>query len=51
MNIDDILRDVDPSASAVARETRDIQLLTRLWVAERSAPELLAWPREPRAGR
>ncbi|SPO00840.1 related to SLD5 - part of GINS, replication multiprotein complex [Cephalotrichum gorgonifer] len=46
MNIDDILRDVDPSASDVASETRDIQLLTRLWVAERSAPELLAWPGE-----
>ncbi|KPM34975.1 DNA replication complex GINS protein SLD5 [Neonectria ditissima] len=44
MDIDDILRDVDPATHAVPPETRDLQDLTRLWVAERSAPELLEWP-------
>jgi GINS complex subunit 4 len=44
MDIDDILREVDPVADAVPRETRDLQALTRAWVAERSAPELLRWP-------
>jgi len=41
MDIDDILREVDPTFDAVPRETRDLQALTRAWVAERSAPELL----------
>lgn len=41
MDIDDILREVDPSFDAVPRDTRDLQALTRAWVAERSAPELL----------
>ncbi|KAM0424705.1 hypothetical protein ACHAPT_010014 [Fusarium lateritium] len=44
MDIDDILRQVDPVSHGVPRETRDLQALTRLWVAERSAPELLEWP-------
>lgn len=44
MDIDDILREVDPSFDAVPQETRDLQALTRAWVAERSAPELLGWP-------
>ncbi|CAK7263048.1 GINS complex subunit [Sporothrix epigloea] len=45
MNIDDILREVDPSFDPIAgQETHDLQALTRAWVAERSAPELLAWP-------
>ncbi|KAI9904894.1 hypothetical protein N3K66_001423 [Trichothecium roseum] len=44
MDIDDILREVDPSAGTVPFETQDLQALTRLWVAERSAPELLDWP-------
>ncbi|KAB5551419.1 hypothetical protein GE09DRAFT_1204346 [Coniochaeta sp. 2T2.1] len=44
MDIDDILREVDPSSNAVPQETRDLQALTRAWVAERSAPELLRWP-------
>ncbi|KAL8370628.1 hypothetical protein RB595_000820 [Gaeumannomyces hyphopodioides] len=44
MDIDDILREVDPTFDAVPRERRDLQLLTRAWVAERSAPELLEWP-------
>jgi hypothetical protein len=41
MDIDDILREVDPSSHGIPLETRDLQALTRLWVAERSAPELL----------
>ncbi|OIW34394.1 GINS complex, Sld5 component [Coniochaeta ligniaria NRRL 30616] len=44
MDIDDILREVDPISNAVPAETRDLQALTRAWVAERSAPELLPWP-------
>ncbi|KAI6770180.1 hypothetical protein HG530_004809 [Fusarium avenaceum] len=44
MDIDDILRQVDPRSHGVPTETRDLQALTRLWVAERSAPELLEWP-------
>ncbi|KAF7546681.1 hypothetical protein G7046_g9237 [Stylonectria norvegica] len=44
MDIDDILRGVDPISRGVPAETRDLQALTRLWVAERSAPELLEWP-------
>lgn len=44
MDIDDILREVDPVSSTVPRDTRDLQALTRAWVAERSAPELLDWP-------
>lgn len=41
MDIDDILREVDPSSHAVPPNTRDLQALTRLWIAERSTPELL----------
>jgi len=44
MDIDDILREVDPSVGDLPSETSDLQSLTRLWVAERSAPELLSWP-------
>ncbi|KAM3505878.1 hypothetical protein MY11210_007788 [Beauveria gryllotalpidicola] len=44
MDIDDILREVDPQTHHIPRQTRDLQALTRRWVAERSAPELLAWP-------
>ncbi|KAL8419802.1 hypothetical protein RB594_002822 [Gaeumannomyces avenae] len=44
MDIDDILREVDPTFDTAPRERRDLQLLTRAWVAERSAPELLEWP-------
>jgi GINS complex subunit 4 len=43
MDIDDILREVDPTSSGVPNETSDLQSLTRLWVAERSAPELLEY--------
>ncbi|KAH8170219.1 GINS complex protein [Sarocladium implicatum] len=46
MDIDDILREVDPSSRQLCLETRDLQALTRLWVAERSAPELLQWPQD-----
>lgn len=42
MDIDDILAEVD--SHAVPRETRDLQELTRAWVTERSAPEILPWP-------
>ena len=41
MDIDDILRSVDPTSRTIPAETRDLQALTRAWVAERSAPELL----------
>jgi len=41
MDIDDILREVDPTSNSIPAATRDLQALTRAWVAERSAPELL----------
>ncbi|KAK4672974.1 GINS complex subunit [Podospora pseudopauciseta] len=44
MDIDDILREVDPTFHAVPQEKRNLQELTRAWIAERSAPELLPWP-------
>ncbi|EFZ00447.1 DNA replication complex GINS protein sld5 [Metarhizium robertsii ARSEF 23] len=44
MDIDDILREVDPATDSIPSGTRDLQALTRRWVAERSAPELLDWP-------
>ncbi|MCJ1369638.1 GINS complex subunit [Loxospora ochrophaea] len=43
MDIDDILAEVD--SHGVSQETRDLQQLTRAWVTERSAPELLPWPK------
>jgi len=43
MDIDDILREVDPTFHSVSEEKRDLQDLTRAWVAERSAPELLKY--------
>lgn len=42
MDIDDILAEVD--GHAIPLETRDLQELTRAWVIERSAPEILPWP-------
>ena len=42
MDIDDILAEVD--SQSVPQETRDLQELTRSWVNERCAPELLPWP-------
>ncbi|KAK0381578.1 hypothetical protein CLIM01_01054 [Colletotrichum limetticola] len=44
MDIDDILREVDPVSYSIPSATRDLQALTRAWVAERTAPELLEWP-------
>lgn len=42
MDIDDLLAEV--TVDTTPRETRDLQELTRLWVAERVAPEILPWP-------
>ncbi|KAL8692700.1 MAG: hypothetical protein Q9218_002321 [Villophora microphyllina] len=42
MDIDDILAEVSGDGRPI--ETRDLQELTRAWVTERSAPELLPWP-------
>ena len=42
MDIDDILASVD--SRAVPQETQDLHELTRSWVTERSAPEILPWP-------
>ncbi|OCK79188.1 GINS complex, Sld5 component [Lepidopterella palustris CBS 459.81] len=42
MDIDDILAEVTQAASP--QETRDLQELTRAWVAERVAPEILPYP-------
>ncbi|KAI9789866.1 MAG: GINS complex subunit [Piccolia ochrophora] len=42
MDIDDILAGV--GGAAVPQETRDLQHLTRAWVAERAAPEVLQYP-------
>ncbi|KAI1107717.1 GINS complex, Sld5 component [Jackrogersella minutella] len=44
MDIDDILREVDPTFDSIPEETRDLQALTRAWMAERSTPEVLDWP-------
>ncbi|KAF2688079.1 GINS complex, Sld5 component [Lentithecium fluviatile CBS 122367] len=44
MDIDDILADI--AVETIPQETRDLQELTRCWVAERVAPEILAWPVE-----
>jgi GINS complex subunit 4 len=44
MDIDDILADID--RDAVPQENVDLQALTRSWVAERVAPELLPYPDE-----
>lgn len=47
MDIDDILREVDPASQPIPAETRDLQALTRAWVAERSSPELLQYAHPP----
>ncbi|KAF2244752.1 GINS complex, Sld5 component [Trematosphaeria pertusa] len=44
MDIDDLLAEV--AIDSTPRETRDLQELTRCWVAERVAPEILQWPGE-----
>lgn len=43
-DIDDILAEI--AADSTPQETRDLQQLTRCWVTERVAPELLPWPEE-----
>lgn len=43
MDIDDILADLGPSP-LLPPETKDLQALTRAWVTERCAPEILPWP-------
>ena len=45
MDISDILTSVstEPARSA---QSRDLQALTRAWVNERVAPEVLPWPEE-----
>lgn len=42
MDIDDILAEVD--SQSLPQESRDLQELTRAWVNERCAPEVLPWP-------
>lgn len=42
MEVDDILDELDHDA--LPPGTRDLQDLTRAWVTERSAPEILPWP-------
>ncbi|KFY25411.1 hypothetical protein V491_01746 [Pseudogymnoascus sp. VKM F-3775] len=44
MDIDDILREADPDYYSKPGDDGDLEALTRAWVAERSAPELLDWP-------
>jgi len=46
MDIDDILAEVDASSSRIPDELHDLQALTRAWVNEKCAPELLQWPEE-----
>lgn len=42
MNIDDIL--AEAGADAIVQQNQDLQDLSRAWVTERSAPEILPWP-------
>ena len=42
MDIDDILAEVESQSHP--QELRDLQELTRAWVNERCAPEILPWP-------
>lgn len=42
MDIDGILAELDQDG--LPQETRDLHELSRAWVTERSAPELLPWP-------
>jgi GINS complex subunit 4 len=44
MDIDDILADLDHDAAP--QDYQDLQALTRAWVTERVAPELLPWPED-----
>ena len=42
MNIDDIL--AEAGVDAIIQKSQDLQDLSRAWVTERSAPEILPWP-------
>ena len=42
MNIDDIL--AEAGADVTIQQSQDLQDLSRAWVTERSAPEILPWP-------
>lgn len=42
MNIDDIL--AEAGADAIIQQSQDLQDLSRAWVTEKSAPEILPWP-------
>ena len=42
MNIDDIL--AEAGTDAIIQQSQDLQDLSRAWVTERSAPEILPWP-------
>jgi GINS complex subunit 4 len=42
MNIDDIL--AEAGGDAIIQKSQDLQALSRAWVTERSAPEILPWP-------
>ena len=44
MDIDDLLAEV--AVDLTPQESLDLQELTRTWVAERTAPEVLTWPEE-----
>ena len=46
MDIDDILHSISYPSPTVSPETIDLHALSRAWVAERVAPELLSWPGE-----
>lgn len=47
MDIDDILADLDRTESSpTASAALDHQQLTRFWISERAAPEILKWPTE-----
>jgi GINS complex subunit 4 len=42
MDIDDIIAELDHDLGN--RDEEDLRELTRLWIAERGAPELMTWP-------
>ena len=44
MEIDDILESLEDDV--LHSEDKDLKALTRAWVTERSAPEVLPWPTE-----
>ena len=44
MDIDDILAEVE--GETLPQEVHDHQALTRAWVNEKNAPEILPWPED-----